>query len=93
MSYSTNDTDWDMSSTGRWWRRLDGVVLVVGKTHSRYYGDSYWISIDGELQKGVSFPKLADAQKRAERYTVKHELGEEYRALCEQIEEMFPTKK
>jgi hypothetical protein len=68
MSYSTNDTDWDISSTGRWWRRIDDVVLVVGKTHNRYYGDSYWISIDGELQKGVNFPKLADAQKRAEGY-------------------------
>ena len=86
MSYSSNDTDWDISSTGRWWRRLDGVVLVVGKSHSRYYGDSYWISIDGELQKGVNFPKLADAQKRAEGYVKSKNPEYNWGSLASQLE-------
>lgn len=31
MSYPTHDTDWATSAKGNHWRRLDGVVLVVGE--------------------------------------------------------------
>ncbi len=43
MSYPKHDTEWEESQLGNQWRRLNGVVLIVGKRkHERHY----WASVD-----------------------------------------------
>jgi hypothetical protein len=49
--YSTHDTDWATSSKGNLWRRINGVVLVVGRNK---YGD-YWARVGDDFVKG-KFP-------------------------------------
>ena len=31
MNYPTHDTQWALSQKGNWWRRENGVALIVGK--------------------------------------------------------------
>lgn len=45
MSYSTRDTDWDLSAKGNYWRRINGKVLVVGTKDKEWY----WAMVDGQF--------------------------------------------
>jgi hypothetical protein len=60
--FPTNDTDWTSSSKGNQWRRIDGIVLVVGQFKT---SDDYWAMRDGNFIKG-RFYSMEDAQYAAE---------------------------
>ena len=60
--YSNQDTDWATSSKGNEWRRINGVVLVVGR---RKTDGKYWAMRDGNFLKD-SFATEALAKRAAE---------------------------
>ena len=60
--YPTHDTDWKTSSKGNHWRRIDGIVLVVGQFKT---SDDYWAMRDGKFLSG-RFRSLDQAQCAAE---------------------------
>lgn len=62
MTYSTHDTDWALSAKGNFWRRVDGIVLVVGRKKGE---DSYWAMRDGVFIEG-NFRTKEQAQRTAE---------------------------
>jgi hypothetical protein len=62
MIFPTNNTNWATSSKGNQWRRMDGVVLVVGQFKT---SDDYWAMRDGNFIKG-RFYSMEDAQYAAE---------------------------
>jgi hypothetical protein len=62
MIYATYDTEWSSSSRGNDWRRISGLVLVVGRAKS---GSHYWAMIDGEFIDGF-FDTLDDAMEACE---------------------------
>ena len=62
MSYSDRGTNWDTSAKGNTWRRVNGVVLVIGK---KKYGESYWVMRDGEFLDG-DFNSKSEAIRVAE---------------------------
>ncbi len=62
MIYSNRDTEWSSSSRGNDWRRISGLVLVVGRAKS---GSHYWAMIDGEFIDGF-FDSLDDAMEACE---------------------------
>ena len=62
MSYPTHDTDWATSAKGNEWRRINGVVLVVGR---RKTDGKYWAMRDGDFLK-ESYATEALAKKAAE---------------------------
>ena len=62
MSYSTHDTDWATSAKGNEWRRINGVVLVVGR---RKTDGKFWAMRDGDFLKD-SYATEALAKKAAE---------------------------
>jgi hypothetical protein len=62
MIYSDRDTEWDTSAKGNIWRRVNGVVLVIGK---KKYGESYWVMRDGEFLDG-DFNSKSEAVRAAE---------------------------
>ncbi len=62
MSYSTHDTDWATSAKGNLWKRVDGVVLVVGRCAT---GDGFWAMADGSFAPKV-FPSEKTAMAAAE---------------------------
>jgi hypothetical protein len=62
MSYPTHDTEWAPSAKGNQWRRLDGVLLVVGRSKA---GESYWAMADGHFASGT-FPSTEAAKRAAE---------------------------
>lgn len=63
MSYPTHDTDWAESQQGNYWRRVNGVPLIVGKRkHERYY----WASVDSKFMDEI-FNSLGEAQLAAEK--------------------------
>jgi hypothetical protein len=62
MSYPTHDTDWAESALGNDWKRIDGKVLIVGRSR---LGGAFWARADDRLVKG-SFPHKAAAKAAAE---------------------------
>lgn len=62
MIYSNRDTEWASSSKGNDWRRISGLVLVVGRAKG---GTHFWAMIDGEFIDGY-FDTLADAMEACE---------------------------
>ena len=60
--YPTHDTDWKTSSKGNHWRRIDGIVLVVGQFKTN---DDYWAMRDGKFLSG-RFHSIGHAQYAAE---------------------------
>lgn len=62
MSYPTHDTDWATSAKGNEWRRINGVVLVVGR---RKTDGKYWAMRDGDFLKD-SYDTEALAKKATE---------------------------
>ncbi len=60
--YPTHDTDWKTSSEGNHWRRIDGIVLVVGQFKT---SSDYWAMRDGQFLTG-RFRSLDQAQYAAE---------------------------
>lgn len=62
MIYATYDTEWASSSKGNDWRRISGLVLVVGRAKG---GTHFWAMIDGEFIDGY-FDTLADAMEACE---------------------------
>ena len=61
MSYPMHDTDWEMSSSGNWWRRPDCSILIAG----RFKNGRYWASLDHDYLSD-SFGSLEDAQRAVE---------------------------
>ena len=62
MSYPAHDTDWEESQAGNQWRRLNGIVLIVGKRkHERHY----WASVELKYLDDV-FATVAQAKAAAE---------------------------
>ena len=57
-----NDTDWTLSAKGNFWRVLNGIHLVVGK--SKGY-ESYWARVGDEFLDDY-FLSLEAAQHAAE---------------------------
>ena len=62
MIYSNRDTDWGTSTKGNDWRRMSGLVLVVGRAKE---GTHHWAMIDGEFLDGY-FATAADAMAACE---------------------------
>jgi len=62
MIYTNRDTEWASSSRGNDWRRISGLVLVVGRAKG---GTHYWAMIDGEFLDGY-FATAADAMAACE---------------------------
>lgn len=62
MTYSTHETDWAVSARGNFWRRVNGIVLVVGRKKGE---DSYWAMRDGMFIQG-NFRTKEQAQRAAE---------------------------
>ena len=62
MTYSTHETDWAVSARGNFWRRVNGIVLVVGRKKGE---DSYWAMRDGVFIDG-NFRTKEQAQRAAE---------------------------
>ncbi len=60
--FPTHDTDWKISSKGNHWRRMDGIVLVVGQFKTN---DDYWAMRDGKFLSG-RFHSIGHAQYAAE---------------------------
>ncbi len=60
--YNTDDTDWAASQKGNFWRRINGIVLVVGR---RKKTDGYWALV-GEDFLPRSFETKSAAQLAAE---------------------------
>ena len=61
MSYSTNDTDWAISTKGNSWRRKDGIALIAGKRKD----GRYWARRGDDFVPG-SFESLEEAKRAAE---------------------------
>jgi hypothetical protein len=62
MSYPTYDTDWATSAKGNQWRRLEGVLLVVGRSRNR---ETYWAMADGNFVS-QDFQAIGAAKHAAE---------------------------
>ena len=60
--FSTHDTDWATSAKGNEWRRINGVVLVVGRRNT---DGKYWAMRDGNFLKD-SYATESVAKKAAE---------------------------
>lgn len=61
MSYPSHDTEWATSAKGNFWKRIDGVVLIVGKSkHGKW-----WARRDDEFVPG-SFDTKKEAMAAAE---------------------------
>ena len=57
-----NDSDWAVSAKGNYWRVLNGIHLVVGKSKSY---ESYWARVGEEFIDDY-FLSLEAAQQAAE---------------------------
>lgn len=62
MSYATRDTNWSLSAKGNYWRRVNGVILIVGRRKS---DRCYWARRGNEFIPG-SFATREQAQRAAE---------------------------
>ena len=72
--FEKRDTDWATSAKGNEWRRINGVVLVVGRRKS---DGKYWAMRDGDFLKD-SYATEALAKRAAEHDA---ETGSEIRGL------------
>lgn len=61
MNYPTHDTDWATSAKGNSWRRLGGLVLIVGPRK-----DGRWWARRGESFLKGSFTSKSSAMTAAE---------------------------
>ena len=61
MSYPTHDTDWAESAKGNYWRRENGMVLVVGRKPD----GKFWAMVDGRFVK-ETFPSRTAAMASVE---------------------------
>jgi hypothetical protein len=61
MNYPTHDTQWALSQKGNWWRRKNGVALIVGKRKD----GRYWARRGDDFVSG-SFSTLSEAKRAAE---------------------------
>jgi hypothetical protein len=68
MNYPTHDTDWATSSKGNEWKRINGVVLAIGRKKD----GRYWAMSDGKFSED-SFNSKADAMQGAEMLLRKQE--------------------
>ncbi len=57
-----HDTSWSLSQKGNHWRRIEGIVLVVGRQKK---GDGYWALVGEDFLTG-EFETKIDAQAAAE---------------------------
>ena len=64
MSYRTHDTQWALSQKGNWWRRENGVALIVGKRKD----GRFWARRGDDFMEG-SYGTIAEAQRGAETNT------------------------
>ena len=64
MTYSTYDSKWALSKKGNWWRRKNGVNLIVGE----YKDGRFWALRGGVFMQG-SYGTIAEAQRGAESNT------------------------
>ena len=60
MSYPTLDTDWARSVKGNYWRRIDGVPLIVGSKRS----GGYWVRVGDKFLQG-DYESLSQAKGAA----------------------------
>ena len=61
--YPEHDTDWDRSAKGNYWRRIDGIVIVVGE--SKYSADCWWSMCDGDFAD-AAYSNMYRAMEAAE---------------------------
>lgn len=64
MNYPTYDTQWANSKKGNWWRRKNGVALIVGERKD----GRFWARRGDNFMQG-SYETIADAQRGAETNT------------------------
>ena len=64
MNYPTHDTQWALSQKGNWWRRENGVALIVGKRKD----GRFWARRGDDFMEG-SYGTIAEAQRGAETNT------------------------
>lgn len=57
-----HDTDWALSAKGNWWRRIDGVAMIVGKTKD----GRIWARVGDNFLNG-QHDSLSEAQAACER--------------------------
>jgi hypothetical protein len=62
MNHTSKNTNWAISAKGNHWRRIDGIVLVVGQFKTN---DDYWAMRDGKFLSG-RFHSIGHAQHAAE---------------------------
>jgi hypothetical protein len=55
------NTEWKLSSKGNYWRKRNGVMLIVGGSDSK----GYWARVDEDFLKG-KFRDLDEAKESAE---------------------------
>jgi hypothetical protein len=65
MNYPAHDTNWTTSSKGNDWKRINGVVLIVG--HNKVSG-KYWARKGDAFMKG-SFETKQSAMNALENNT------------------------
>jgi hypothetical protein len=63
MIYSNEDTQWAKSYKGNLWRRINGVVLVVGKHKT---ANTYWV------RRGSDFLPGRFSSEVAAKYAAEH---------------------
>jgi hypothetical protein len=57
-----HDTDWALSAKGNWWRRANGVPLIVGKSkHGRI-----WARVGDDFLEG-NYDSIVKAQAACEK--------------------------
>ena len=70
MTYPTNDTQWEISRKGNWWRRKGGVALIVGERRD----GRYWARRGNDFMQG-SYGTVTEAKRGAESNTPGEEVG------------------
>jgi len=61
MTYSTADTQWALSAKGNWWRRLNGIPLIVGRRKD----GRFWARRGDDFITG-SFSSISEAKRCVE---------------------------
>jgi hypothetical protein len=64
MTYPTHDTQWALSKKGNWWRRKNGIALIVGE----HKDGRFWARRGDDFMEG-SYGTIAEAQRGAETNT------------------------
>lgn len=59
ISTVIQNTEWKLSAKGNYWRKKNGITLIVGTK----CGASYWVSVDGKYlrkwEKSLELAKVA----------------------------------